>query len=114
MAQAGAGRNAGEGGARIEAEVWARAALHQKHIPAPLHLSAFGHSFSGSVPVVMKPHVPFEPPVNAPRHDLHVPRQSLVQHTPFAQNPLAHSLFIPGVEHACPRAFCAAQLPLLQ
>lgn len=58
--------------------------------PAPLQ-SAFMHSLSGSVALMMTPHVPLVPwPFFAAEQAIHVPAQAESQHTPSTQLPEMH------------------------
>src|SRR5262249_28593917 len=71
-----------------------------------------GHSSSGSLKALMKPHTPFTPPiVLAPAQDLHVALHPMSQQMPWmpalprsssGQNPLTHSA---GRLHAWPFRF---------
>ena len=67
------------------------------------------HSLSGSAPVGTEAHFPLAWPVLALEHATHFPLQPVSQQNPSTQNPVAHSLFAPGVQ-AEPAVFLAAQV----
>jgi hypothetical protein len=85
-----------------------------RHVPAPLQLpsvpqldAALGaHSLCGSLPAGIDPHVPFDPPVSAALHALHVPLHALLQQKPSTQLPLVHWLAPP---HMLPLPSLATQ-----
>ena len=80
--------------------------------PEPLHFSALmpsTHSFIVSWPASVGAQVPPATPVRALLHELHVPLQTLLQHTPSTQKPVTHS---PPMVHASPGPFTHAPMPL--
>jgi len=62
------------------------------HVDAE-HTCEPAHSLSGSVPLVIAAHVPFDPPVFAAEHAWHVVEHAELQQNPSTQNPLPHSAF---------------------
>ena len=79
------------------------------HAPPAAQVSAPEHSLSGSVPAVTLPQVPFVPPVFAAEHAWQVPPHAVLQQTPSAQKPDAHS---PAAAHAPPSGLAHVLLPL--
>lgn len=65
-------------------------ALSSWHVLAPLH-APLTHSLSGSEPLTIGPHIPFEPfPFLVAVQASHVPAHAVSQQTPSAQCPDAH------------------------
>ena len=60
--------------------------------PRRCSTAAPAHSLSGSVSLVMLPHVPLAPPFLAALHAWQVALHAVLQQTPSAQKPLAQSL----------------------
>ena len=83
--------------------------------PAASHTSAPAHSASGSVLVAIAPHCPLVPPPRlAALHAWQPVAHALLQQTPSAQNPLAHSapsVHAVPVEHLSQDAFPSQRYP---
>jgi hypothetical protein len=75
---------------------------------APLHEPGM-HSFSGSAPLMIGPHVPFVPcPFSAAVHAWQVAVHAVLQHVPSTQNVLRHSEL---KAHAWPFSFLQLPMP---